>query len=146
MLSSYVPYSNGYYYNFAGIGSPGPCSWFAMKFYYYALYQGYSVHDSLDLASAEFFGCSYTNTVLYTGYQSWWPGGNWDYQYSPMPYMSDSGYYPNDFRTEAQQYGVTLGDANRMKIFGDSTIKLNQHQITFQARDADNNPTHVPSR
>lgn len=77
MLSSYVPYSQGYYYNFAGVGSPGPCSWFAIKFYYYALYEGYSVHDSLDLASGEFFGRDYANTVLNTGYHCWWPGGNW---------------------------------------------------------------------
>jgi len=47
MLSTYVNQSGGYYYNFAEIGSPGPCYWFALKFYYYALYEGYSVHDSL---------------------------------------------------------------------------------------------------
>jgi hypothetical protein len=42
----------------------------------------------------------------------------------------------------AFQYdGTRLADANRMKVFGDSTIKLNQHEITFNARDANNNPT-----
>jgi hypothetical protein len=97
MLSEDVPNSQGYYYNFAGVASPGPCNWFGIYFYYYALYQGYSVHDSLDLASESFFGCDYSNTVLYTGYQSWWPGGNW--QGSSQPYMCNSGYYPNDFRT-----------------------------------------------
>ena len=49
---------------------------------------------------------------------------------------------PMILELRAFQYdGTRLADANRMKVFGDSTIKLNQHEITFNARDANNNPT-----
>ncbi len=150
MLSNYVPQSCGYYYTFADVGTPGPCSWFAMKFYYYALCEGYSVHDSLDIASGEFFGCDYLNTVLYTGYDSWWPGGNWDpvwcpehQEYHDHP-LAHSGYYPRDFNDEfmACPWHFPYRYPNRMRVFGDSTIKLYQPQITLSGRDNNNNPVY----
>lgn len=92
-----MPNASGYYYNFAGVGSPGPCYWFALKFYYYALYECYTVHDSLDIASEEFFGCDYESTVLNTGYHSWWPESGWPYP------LNHTGYYPRDFNYEFSQ-------------------------------------------
>lgn len=141
MLSTYVNQSGGYYYNFADVGSSGPCSWFAMKFYNYALYEDYSVRDSLDIASGEFFGCDYSNTVLHTGYNSWWPGGDW-YSDPDMPYLSRAGYFPRDFRNET---GLADRPDNRMRVFGDSTIKLTQKYVTFAAKDNYDNTLSTPT-
>ena len=123
MLSTYVPNSNNIYYNFADVGSPGPCYWFALKFYNYALYEGYSVRDSLDIASGEFFGCDYSSTVLNMGYHSWWPESGWPYP------MNHSGYYPRDFNDELPP--EDRRDPNRMRVFGDSNIQLSQPSVTF---------------
>jgi len=140
MLSTYVNQSGGYYYNFADVGSQGPCFWFIEKFYYYALCEDYSVHDALDIASGEFFGCDYSHTVLNTGYNSWWPGddeSNYWLNY-PDPEVRDivkqlhySGYYPRDY-----SYNLTQGaTANYMRVLGDSTIKLHQSGITLAANN-----------
>jgi hypothetical protein len=150
MLSDYVPQSCGYYYTFADVGTPGPCYWFAIKFYHYALYEGYSVHDSLDIASGEFFGCDYVHTVLYTGYDCYWPGGNWPpvwcdecgvFHENPL---SHPGYYPRDFNEELMEHpwDMPYRSSNKMKVFGDSTIKLYQPQITLSGRDDNNNPVY----
>lgn len=141
MLSEYVPQSGGYYYNFAGVGSPGPCYWFALKFYYYALAEGYSVHDSLDIASGEFFGCDYESTVLNTGYHSWWPGGDmtpvWceEHQVYHQNPLCNTGYYPRDFNEPFSQHpwNVPLRDANRMRVFGDSNIYLAMPAVTLSS-------------
>jgi hypothetical protein len=103
-----------------------------MKFYYYALYEGYSVHDSLDIASEEFFGCDYEQTVLNVGYHSWWPGGEWGN--SPL---NHTGYYPRDFNDEFPP--EDRRDPNRMRVFGDSEIKLYQPELVLAAVDENNN-------
>ncbi len=139
MLSTYVNQSGGYYYNFAGVGSPGPCYWFALKFYYYALYEGHSVHSSLDIASEEFFGCDYENTVLNKGYHSWWPGGDFspvwceEHQVFHENPLCNSGYYPRDFNGPFSQHPWNRlpRDANRMQVFGDSNIYLAMPQLTL---------------
>jgi hypothetical protein len=141
MLSEYVPQSGGYYYNFAGVGSPGPCYWFALKFYYYALAEGYSVHDSLDIASGEFFGCDYESTVLNTGYHSWWPGGDFpgvwceEHQVFHENPLCNTGYYPRDFNYEfsLHPWNRTAREPNRMRVFGDSNIYLAMPAVTLSS-------------
>jgi hypothetical protein len=153
MLSTYVPNettpSGTIFYTFSDVGTPGPCSWFAMKFYYYALYEGYSVHDSLDIASGEFFGCDYLHTVLNTGYDCYWPGGNWGGMYDEWGVFYESplchpGYYPRDFNEEfmGHPWYRPYRYPNKMQVFGDSTIKLYQPQITLSGRDNNNNPVY----
>jgi len=119
-------YSVFYEYNIWG-NDIGPCKWFIMKFYYYALYEGYSVHDSLNIASNEYFGCNYGSSVLNLGYSCWWPGGG------DEPF-DKTGFYPIDFYPERPK--------NSMRVFGDSSIKLCQPQITLSARDNYNNPLY----
>ena len=122
MLSTYVNESNGYYYTFADFGSPYPCSKFIELFYDYALDEELSIHDSLDQASEEFFGCDYSNSVLNTGYDSWWPGGEWD---GLKEWLTEPGYWPRDFKNRTGVDDWTKNrDLNRMRVFGDSSIKL----------------------
>ncbi|PVX27656.1 MAG: hypothetical protein CW716_01170 [Candidatus Bathyarchaeum sp.] len=45
------------------------------RFYVRALYNGYSVYNALNTASWTWFGCSYSNCELNTGYNATW-GGN----------------------------------------------------------------------
>jgi hypothetical protein len=92
--------------------SPGPLKNFIEAFYNYALsddYQ-YSIKDSLDHASNDFFGTSYENSVLNCGYNGAW------YPYDPnYPELSGS-YYPG-----------------KMHVFGNSDIKLYQPKVTLTA-------------
>src|SRR3989304_3004390 len=111
----------------------GPCSYFIMMFYDYALNQGYSVHDSLDNAAWDFFECDYTSCALNEGYQTWWPGGG------DMEGMENPGYYPEDYPEMGQTY------ANKMRIFGDSDIKLHQPQLTLSGRNVNNNNPCYPT-
>jgi hypothetical protein len=121
MISSY-PESEGHP-TFYGEGYLGPCQEFIIFFYYRAVTQNYSVHDALNFASTMYFSDSYTNSVLNQGYSCWWPGngpGNLTY----------SGYFPEDFR-QYQEFQNTPD--NRMRVFGDSSIKLYQPLLTLSA-------------
>jgi len=46
---------------------------FFIRFYVLALHNGYSVYNSLNIASWTWFGCSYTNSELHTGFTADWP-------------------------------------------------------------------------
>ena len=120
MLSTYYQsYETSVFYEYNQRGDIGPCKEFIIFFYYFALYQEYSVADSLDLASNYYFACDYTDTdcVLNSGYNSYWPGGAWD---EPL---DSPGYYPIDFYPE--------NSPNKMRVFGDSNIKLSQPELTL---------------
>jgi hypothetical protein len=64
--------------------------------FYEAATSGYTVHNSLNLASEEVFGVPYDFTPLNAGYMAWWPGGvmpgmgnipqGWDYAGFMMVY------------------------------------------------------------
>jgi len=64
---------------------------FAEKFYYYATLYGYSVADSLDMASQYCYGYNFGSTPLYSGYWNiafgkWW--------FSRMRVLGNSNLYP----------------------------------------------------
>lgn len=46
------------------------------RFYVLALHNGYSVYNALNTASWNWFGCSYSNCELNTGYTAYWDAGN----------------------------------------------------------------------
>lgn len=91
----------------------GPLKNFIEDFYTYALndnYQ-YSIHDSLNMASNDFFSRNYQNCVLNGGengtwYHAWYPGGQ----------GFEAGYW-----------------GGHMMVFGNSNIKLYQPEITLNA-------------
>lgn len=122
MISSY-PESEGHP-TFYGEGYLGPCKEFII-FFYYRVTQNYSVHDALNFASSMYFSDSYADSVLNQGYSCWWPG-------SGTGYLSYSGYFPEDFR---QYPGFQNTPDNRMRVFGDSSIKLYQPLLTLSASD-----------
>ncbi|WGM90307.1 MAG: hypothetical protein NUK63_04090 [Candidatus Bathyarchaeum tardum] len=64
------------------------------RFYVLALHNGYSVYNSLNIASWNWFGCSYSNSELNTGYTAQW------------------GEDPDDW------------DGGKMKIYGNDDIYL----------------------
>jgi hypothetical protein len=95
----------------------GPCKDFVKKFYEYGLYDGYSIHDSLNLAAYWYFTEPFEDCHLYTGYNCWWPGGD-----IPPPYqfLSMSGWYPLQY----QQWFDPDKPLNKMRVFGDSNVKF----------------------
>jgi len=116
---------------------------YAMKyfigyFYYSALVDGYSVHDSLNIASLNIFYTTYTSSILYTGYDLWWPGSEDPSQMTIDQYGLNlgqirpfglSGWYPRQFfNTSSPCY-----TKNSMQVFGDSSIYLFQPKITLSA-------------
>ena len=120
MISSY-PESDGHP-TFYGEGYLGPCQEFII-FFYYRITQNYSVHDALNFASTMYFSDSYTDSVLNQGYSCWWPGngpGNLVYP----------GYFPTDFRQYPEFQNTP---DNKMRVFGDSSIKLYQPLLTLSA-------------
>lgn len=59
--------------------NPGPMANFIKYFYDYAAINVYSVNDALKRATLDFFGNTFTNSILNTGYSGWyndeyWPG------------------------------------------------------------------------
>jgi hypothetical protein len=95
------------------------CKEFIKKFYSYSFIYHLSVQDALNQASLYHFGIPFVECCLYTGYNCYWPGGDWD-GVEGMEYMSEPGYSPTDY---AQWVG---GRGNNcMRVFGDSSIKLN---------------------
>jgi len=136
MLSNYPWEEDGktviYEYSDMG-GDLGPCKLFLEKFYEYALYDGWSVRDSLDLASGWYFECPFSSSALHTGYNTWWPGGDFD---PPMDYMNDEGWFPMNY----QDHFDPDRPLNRMRVFGDSSIKLKLQTLTVNAYDSAYNP------
>ncbi len=86
------------------------CKEFIKKFYDYALTDGLSVHDALDQASSDYFGVYYSSSLLSTGYNAYWPGGD------NQPPLNKTGYYPKDFFPEEP--------LNQMRVYGDASIHL----------------------
>ncbi|PVX23465.1 MAG: hypothetical protein CW691_10545 [Candidatus Bathyarchaeum sp.] len=119
---------NSTFYTFSEDTSDmGPCKWFVNFFYYYALDQNHTVHAALDLASQAYFGVPLDSTVLYeSGYDCWWPGGNWN---PPVEWLSEPGFYPEDYLEHLPPETTK----NKMMIFGDSYIKLHQPMLTLSA-------------
>ena len=135
--SCYPQAFNGTFYEFSTLGSVGPCSRFITDFYHYALVDDMPVYDALNFASWNYFGCPYSSCVLNTGYNGWWPGGNWP----AKPWLIDPGYWPIDFRNRPGVDEDTKSRGpNRMRVLGDSTIKLTHSYVTLAARDNYNNP------
>jgi hypothetical protein len=83
-----------------------PLKVFIKSFYYYALKRGYSVKESLNRATLDFFGTTFTSSILYTGYDAWFPGDS----------NHTAGYY----------YG-------QMRVFGDGNVMIVQPRITLSA-------------
>ena len=111
------------------------CKEFIKRFYYYALIEGWSVKDSLNRASQWYFnGKDYDECILYEGYQSYWPGGDFDGLPYPQNLLSESGYYPVDFPEQQDPYG-----ANWMRVHGDSNVKLYQPLVHLSAVCDDHN-------
>jgi hypothetical protein len=79
--------------------------YFIKYFYDYALKDSYSVRDALNRATLDFFGDTYTSSILYQGYGAWYSGDN---------YGNDPGYYPG-----------------KMNVFGDGAIWVFQPKITL---------------
>jgi hypothetical protein len=114
---------------------------YAMKyfigyFYYIALVDGYSVRDSLNRASIAFFNTTYTSSLLYTGYDLWWPGSDnpvlMDPQYfdeGQIRALGLSGWYPREFYSS----GSMGSTKNSMQVFGDGSKYLFQPKVTLAA-------------
>jgi len=90
-----------------------PVKYFIKYFYDYALRNSYSVRDALNRATLDFFGYTYTSSILYgedgEGYHAWWPGGG----------GKDEGYYPG-----------------YMRVFGDGSMWVFQPKITLTSSPA----------
>ncbi len=109
-----------------------PCEWFIEKVYFYALVQHFSVYESLDMASWDYFGESYLNSPLNNGYNSWWPGGS-EWLNSPKPWLAVPGYYPDSYDLTDTTGETAARGPNRMRVFGDSTVKLYQPLVHLSA-------------
>jgi hypothetical protein len=113
----------GFYGESPEIGSYGnfleqwtyPLEYFIQTFYYYAVIDGYSITDSLNQASLMFFSEPFSSSVLYNGYNMWWPGGM-------APPLDHSGWYPEDFDPSEP--------LNHMEIFGDGAMTFLQQYLT----------------
>jgi hypothetical protein len=80
---------------------------FILKFYYYALSLSYSIKDALNLASIHWFGLSFVQCPLYTGFKTWWPGND-----------PPAGWYEG-----------------AMRVYGNGNIRLYQYSFTVLAKD-----------
>jgi hypothetical protein len=49
-----------------------PLKYFIERFYNYTLRTGYSVKNSLNYATLDFFDATFTSSILNTGYKAWW--------------------------------------------------------------------------
>ncbi len=105
-ISNYTGSFKGYTY---------PAKWFIQKFYWYALDEGYSVKNSLNIASGEFFNLPYVDCPLHEGFETWWPY-NEDLPHPPYPEANK--WYPG-----------------KMHVYGNGDIKLCQYQIEVRAYD-----------
>ena len=79
---------------------------FIISFYDFAVNYGSSVHDALNEASLDKFSQPYTESPLYEGYETWWPG-NWG---------PPEGWY-----------------GGNMEVFGDSNIHLLPYSLLSDA-------------
>jgi hypothetical protein len=139
MLSTYHHNNTSVIYEYNELGDIGPAKEFIIFFYYFALNQSHSVRDALDLASNSYFqGAPFTLSHLYSGYNTWWPGGDWNA--TVMPYLSHEGYFPMDFNDEMIANGTAPRDPNRMRVFGDIDMKLSLSSLTVNAYDSSSNP------
>ncbi len=137
MLSNYpMDMGESTFYPYGTYGDIGPCTEFIEKFYNYTLLQDRSIHDALDMASLSYFSCNFDDSVLYTGYNSWWPGGDWT---GDQSWLATPGYYPDDFRETDPTGNTAERGLNRMRVLGDSTLHLYNPLINFSARDNNNN-------
>ncbi|MFZ7138894.1 MAG: InlB B-repeat-containing protein [archaeon] len=83
-----------------------PLYYWIEDFYDYALRDSYSVRDAINEATSDFFGTSFTLSILNTGYSAWFPG------YGNMT----ADYYDG-----------------RMRIYGDGTLFVFQPTLTMSA-------------
>jgi hypothetical protein len=126
----FSPMISSYHQTFDGDDQLKPCKYFIEDFYNQSLYAGRTVHAALDFAASGYFGCDYASCILNSpGYSSWWPGGG-------PGNLSNSGYFPTDFRQYSDFKDRAL---NRMRVYGDSNIKLSQLSLTLTADDNHNN-------
>lgn len=86
-----------------------------MEFYHYALDEGYSVNEALDLMSMDLFATDFGHSPLNQGYYTYWPDNP---VFSGMP----TGWYQG-----------------RMRVFGNGNIYLSQQQLTILAQDQNGN-------
>jgi hypothetical protein len=86
-----------------------PLQYFIGRFYNYSLRIGYSVKDSLNRATLDYFGNTFTNSILNTGYEAW--------------------FDDNDPNTINWWEG-------RMRVFGDGNMRIVQPRITLAANTA----------
>ncbi len=54
-----------------------PLKYFIKSFYDYAVRNTYSVNDALNRATLDWFGNTFTNSILNTGYTAWYDGQYW---------------------------------------------------------------------
>jgi hypothetical protein len=54
-----------------------PLKYFIESFYNYSLRIGYSIKESLNRATIDFFGTTFTSSYLNTGYDTWYDGDYW---------------------------------------------------------------------
>lgn len=97
----------------------GPVKYFVKYFYDYALRSSYAVRDALNLATIDFFQTTFTSSILNTGYNAWWPGGDFPYP------LNNPGWYPRGFP------GHENDPLNRMRVFGDGSMWVFQPKITL---------------
>lgn len=85
----------------------GPVLCWIEDFYDYALCDCNSIRDAMNLATQDFFGTTFTLSILNTGYSAWYPGDE---------YGNGADYY----------YG-------KMRLFGDGTMVAYQPTLTVSA-------------
>jgi hypothetical protein len=100
--------------------------YFIQDFYYNALVNGYDIRNSLNQASISIFNTTYTSSILYQGYNLWWPGDPRMEGYGgDKRSLALNGWYPMDF-----YYDHPLSS---MQVYGDSSVYLFQPRITLSA-------------
>jgi hypothetical protein len=89
-----------------------PLCYWIKDFYDYALRDSHSVKDSINLATTNFFGTSFTLSILNTGYSAWWSG----------IYNNETGEWEDQGYKEGQ-----------MRVFGDGNMFVFQPTLTISA-------------
>ena len=114
-FSGISPIISGYHQTFEE-QMTGPVKNFIKYFYDYALRHSYAVRDALNKATLDFFGDTFTSSILNQGYHAWWPGG--------VPGLPGKGYI-----------------SGKMRVFGNGAIWVFQPKITFTTNPPGLSPT-----
>jgi hypothetical protein len=107
-----------------------------VEYFYEAATSGYTVHDSLNLASEAVFGVPYWATPLAEGYMAWYPGG--EMGGDPIP----QGYVFAGFMMVYGDSDIYISPASQENVSAPSisgSSSDNTLQLSISATDSENN-------